>query len=77
MSLKDIFALRAERYIDNYMTVTIKNLKFKLSNVEPQRPVDIRVYILEPFFYELRFWHNSRLVKVERVKNKDLLPVHF
>jgi hypothetical protein len=76
-SFRDIFALRAQRYIDNYMTVTIRNLKFKLSNVEPQRPVDIRIYILEPFFYELRFWHNGRLIKVERVKNKDLLPVHF
>jgi hypothetical protein len=76
-SIRDIFALRAVRYIDNYMAVTIRNLKFKLSNVEPQRPVDIRVYILEPFFYELRFWHNGRLIKVERVKNKDLLPVHF
>lgn len=77
LSIRDIFALRAVRYVDNYMTVTIRNIKFKLSNVEPQRPVDIRIYILEPFFYELRFWHNSRLVKVERVKNTDLLPVHF
>lgn len=76
-SIRNIFALRAVRYIDNYMTVTIRNLKFKLSHVEPQRPVDIRVYILEPFFYELRFWHNAKLIKVERIKNKDLLPVHF
>ena len=76
-SIRDIFALRAVRYVDNYMTVTIRNLKFKLPHVEPQHPVDIRVYILEPFFYELRFWHNSKLVKVERVKNKELLPVHF
>ena len=77
LSVRDIFALRAVRYVDNYMSVGIRNHVFKLSNVEPQRPVDIRVYILEPFFYELRFWHNGRLIKVERVKDKGLLPVHF
>ena len=77
LSVRDIFALRAVRYVDNYMTVTIRNHAFKLSDVEPQRPVDIRIYILELFFYELRFWHNGKLVKVERVKDKGLLPVHF
>jgi len=77
LSVRDIFALRAVRYVDNYMNVTIRNHQFKLAGVEPRYPVDIRIYILEPFFYELRFWHNGRLVKVERVKDKDLLPVHF
>lgn len=77
LSVRDIFALRAERYIDNYHSVTIRNTKIKLSNVEPQRPVDIRVYILDKNFYELRFWYNGSLIKVERIKDPDLLPVHF
>jgi hypothetical protein len=77
LSLRDIFALRAERYIDNYLSVTIKNTKIKLSNVEPQLPVDIRIYILDQNFYELRFWYNGSLIKVERIKDPDLLPVHF
>jgi hypothetical protein len=77
LSVRDIFALRAVRYVDNYMTVGIRKHVFKLPTVEPQRPVDIRIYILQPFFYELRFWHNGKLIKVERVKDNDLLPVHF
>lgn len=77
LSLKDIFALRAERFVDNYHSVTINNVTFKLSDVEPRRPVDIRIYILNEDLCELRFWYNAKLIKVERLKNKDFLPVHF
>jgi hypothetical protein len=77
LSLRDIFALRTQRFVDNYHSVTIRNLHIKLTSVEPQRPVHIRIYILDQDFYELRFWYNGRLIKVERIKNKDLLPVHF
>ena len=77
MSLKDIFALRAQRFVDNYHSVTINNVTFKLSDVEPRHLVDIRIYILNDEFCELRFWFNAKLVKVERLKNKGFLPVHF
>lgn len=77
LSPRDIFALRAERFVDNYHSVTINNLNFKLTGVEPQRSVDIRIYILDQDFCELRFWYNAKLIKVERLKNKDFLPVHF
>ena len=77
ISLRDIFALRCQRFVDNYHSVTIKNLHVKLSDVESRYPVDIRIYILGRDFYELRFWHNSKLIKVERIKIKDFLPVHF
>jgi hypothetical protein len=77
LSYKDIFALRIERYIDGYSSVTIKNINFKLSDVEPRYPVDIRAYVLDQDFYELRFWHNGRLVKVQKLKIPDFWPVHF
>ncbi len=77
LTLKDIFALRCQRFVDNYHSVTIKNLTVKLSDVEPRYPVDIRIYILAPDFYELRFWYNSKLIKVIRQKIPDFLPVHF
>lgn len=77
LSLRDIFALRIQRFVDNYHSVTIKNLTIKLSGVEPRYPVDIRIYILDADFYELRFWYNAKLIKVERMKIKDFLPVHF
>jgi len=77
LSLRDIFALRAERFVDNYHSVTIKNITVKLADVEPRYPIDIRIYILAPDFYELRFWYQGKLNKVERIKIKDFLPVHF
>ena len=77
VSLRDIFALRCHRFVDNYHSVYIKPLKVKLSNVESRQPVDIRIYILAPDFYELRFWYNGQLIKVIRQKIKDFLPVHF
>ena len=77
LSLRDIFALRCNRFIDNYHCVYIKPLHVKLSNVESRQPVDIRIYILGPDFYELRFWYQAKLIKVIRQKIKDFLPVHF
>lgn|SRR3989338_1049688 len=77
LSLRDIFALRCQRFVDNYHSVTIKNITVKLSNVEPRYPVDVRVYILAQDFYELRFWYQGKLNKVERMKIKDFLPVYF
>jgi hypothetical protein len=77
LSLRDIFALRCQRFIDNYHSVTIKNITVKLADVESRQPVDIRIYILAPDFYELRFWYHGKLNKVERMKIKNFLPVHF
>jgi len=77
LSFKDIFAIRIVRYIDNYSSVSFKSLTFRLSDVEPRYPVYIRAYPLDQDFYELRFWHNGRLVKVERLKIPDFRPVYF
>ena len=77
LSIRDIFALRASRFVDNYHSVTIQNLHIKLPDVEPRYPVDIRIYILDQDFYELRFWFNAKLIKVIRQKIIDFLPVYF
>jgi hypothetical protein len=77
LSYKDIFAIRIERYIDGYSSVAIKTLTIKLSDVEPRYPVDIRAYPLDQDLYELRFWHNGRLIKVLKLKIPDFWPVHF
>lgn len=77
LSLRDIFALRCQRFVDNYHSVTIKNLHIKLSDVQSRDPVDIRIYALDQDLYELRFWHNGKLLKVMRQKIMDFLPVHF
>ncbi len=77
LSLRDIFALRCDRFVDNYHSVAIDPLRVKLPNVEARQPVDIRIYILAQDFYELRFWYHGNLIKVIRQKIKDFLPVHF
>lgn len=77
LSYKDIFALRIERFIDNYHSVVINNMSFKLADVESRRSVDIRAYVLDKNFFELRFWYNGKLIKVERMKIQDFLPDHF
>lgn len=77
LSYKDIFALRIVRYIDGYSSVTIKNISIKLSSVEPRYPVDIRAYPLGQDVYELRFWHNARLIKILKLEIPDFWPVHF
>lgn len=77
VSLRDIFALRCQRFIDNYHSVTIKNIQIKLPEVEPRNLVDIRIYIIDKDFYELRFWYQAKLIKTERMKIMDFLPVHF
>jgi len=77
LSLKDIFALRCKRFIDNYHSIYIKPLRIKLPSVESRQYVDIRIYILDLDFYELRFWYNGKLIKVIRKVIKDFLPVHF
>lgn len=77
LSYKDIFAIRLVRYIDGYSSVAIKNITIKLSNVEPRYPVDIRAYPLDQDLYELRFWHNGRLIKALKLKIPDFWPVHF
>lgn len=77
LSLRDIFALRCQRFVDNYHSVTIRNLRVKLSDVQSRDLVDIRIYILGQDFYELRFWFNAKLIKVIRQKIEGFLPVHF
>jgi len=77
LSYKDIFAVRIIRYIDGYSSVTIKNITIKLSEVEPRYPVDIRAYPLGHDVYELRFWHNGRLIKALKLEIPDFWPVHF
>jgi len=77
LSLRDVFALRCKRFIDNYHSVSIRPIRVKLPNVESRQPVDIRIYILSPDFYELRFWYRGKLIKVIRQEIKDFLPMHY
>jgi hypothetical protein len=71
-SVKDIFCLRLDRTVDPYRRVSIKNLVLKVNGVTSGAKVNIRVYPLNQFLSELRFWCNGQLVDVQRAKNRDL-----
>jgi hypothetical protein len=71
-SVKDIFCLRLDRTVDPYRRVSIKNLVLKVNGVSSGAKVNIRVYPLNQFLSELRFWCNGQLVDVQRAKNRDL-----
>lgn len=75
-STKDIFCLRLNRTIDAYRKVSISNLIFKV-NGTPHNLVDIRIYPLNKFISEVRFWCNDILIDVQRAKNSDLKVVQF
>ena len=77
-SIKDIFCLRMDRVVDNYRTVSVNNLQLKFNNAPIRETVNLRIYPHnQSDLSEVRFWHNSKLLDVQRVKTDLLLPVHF
>ena len=69
---KDIFCLRATRLVDNYRTVSLGNMKFKLNCDDSRFAVDIRIYPLNNNLVEIRFWYQGKLIDVRTVKKIDL-----
>ncbi len=76
-SPKDIFCLRINRTIDAYRKISINNLQLKVNNAIPRETVNIRIYPLNRFVSEVRFWCNNKLLDVQKIKNTDLQGVHF
>src|SRR3989338_4448445 len=72
LTYKDIFAFRTTRFVDQYCKVTIKNMAFRLKDVEPRQTINIRVYPLNDSLIELRFWLKGKLVDTQRVKKQEL-----
>ena len=77
LTLKDIFCLRTDRFVDNYKTVSLCNLKIKMNCDDNRISVNIRIHPLNKNLAELRFWHRNNLIDVRRVKIADLKGVHF
>ena len=76
-SVKDIFCLRAERTVDAYCRVSI-NSKFRSVNyANPGDVLTIRFYPMTGGVTELRYWRESRLLDVQRIKTNDLEGMQF
>ena len=76
-SVKDIFCLRVNRTIDPYRRISINNLQLKVNNATPRKIVTLRIYPLNNYISEVRFWCDDKLIDIQRVKNSDLKGVHF
>ena len=76
-SVKDIFCLRINRTIDPYRRISINNLQMKVNNATPRKIVTLRIYPLNNYISEVRFWCDDKLIDIQRVKNSDLKGVHF
>lgn len=70
-SSKDIFCFRFKRTTNAYRRVSFNNLEFRL-NADPDRIVELRIYRLDAWFSEIRFWYKNQLIDVQKVKNSDL-----
>ena len=77
-STKDIFCLRTERTVNAYRKISLSNLELKVPEVPIREKVQLRIVPdKESRLSEIRFWYNSKLVSVQKVKNEDLSLVHF
>jgi hypothetical protein len=76
-SPKDIFCLRINRTVDAYRKISINNLQLKVNNAVPRETVTLRIYPLNNFVSEIRFWCNDKLLDVQKIKISDLKGVHF
>lgn len=72
-SPKDIFCLRLTRTVDAYRTISVNNLKMKVSGVMPRQEVELRCHPdLATGLTEVRFWHNKRFVSAQQIKTEEL-----
>lgn len=77
-SSKDIFCLRLTRVADAYRTISVKNLKLKVSGAMPRNEVELRMYPnLTAGLTEIRFWFKGHFVSSQKVKTDDLGGVSF
>jgi len=77
-SSKDIFCLRAERVINPYRKISFNNLEFRISGVPIRGRVQLRIVPNKlSGLAEIRFWHENKLVGIQKVKNENLNLVHF
>jgi hypothetical protein len=77
-STKDIFCLRAERFVNPYRKISFNNLELMVSGVPIRGQVQLRIVPdKQSGLAEIRFWYNNKLVGVQKVKNEDLNLVRF
>ncbi len=77
LSVKDVFCLCMERTVDSYRRVSINNRLLPVNKAHPDDRLDVRFYPLTGGVTELRFWRETELLDVQRLKTSDLSGVQF
>jgi hypothetical protein len=77
-SHRDIFALREQRTVTMYRTISPFGATLKVSGVSPGQKVELRLYPeLQRGMMEVRFWHQNMYKGSQRVRISDLKSVQF
>jgi len=77
-SSKDIFCLKAERVVNPYRKISFNKLEFRMAGVPIRGTVQLRIVPDKlSGIAEIRFWHQKKLVGIQKVKKEDLKSVHF
>lgn len=75
---KDIFCMRANRVVDGYGVISFGEIKIKIKNAPLHEQVELRISPNEVTgISDIRIWHKKRLIDVRRLKNSDVIRVHF
>lgn len=77
-SHRDIFALREQRTVTMYRTVSLHGCTLKVPGVPSGQKLELRLYPeLQKGMMEIRFWHKNTYKGSQRVRISDLKGVQF
>jgi len=78
LSSKDIFCLRVDRMVNSYRKISINNLELRVPKAPLHERIQLRIVPdQEAGISEVRFWHEGKLLGIQKVKNTDLNLVQF
>ena len=66
-----------DRIADAYRKISINNFNLKVNKLNPYETVNIRIYLLNATYSEVRFWANNTLLDIQKLKNDVFKTVHF
>lgn len=72
-SIKDIFCIRIDKYVDGYRKISINNIHLRVPNAPLREKIQLRIYPLkDKKIHEIRFWYKNKLLDVQNLKFSDL-----
>jgi len=78
LSIKDIFALRDQRIINQHRRISFNKLVINIAGVPISDKVGLRIVpYLSSGVAEIRLWFKDKLVDIYQVRNEDLHIVNF